>query len=389
MNHPSSFVPRRVLMTTDCIGGVWTDSLQLFRALAQRHVQVLLATMGGPLRPDQIAQAAQLRNVRLSERRFKLEWMGTPWRDVDRAGEWLLELEREFSPDIVHLNGYAHATLPFVAPKLVVGHSCVLSWWRAVKTADAPPEWDEYARSVRDGLHAADLVVTPSRAMSDALRRHYGAQLRPMVIPNGRDPLKCAARRKERLVLTAGRLWDEAKNTAAVAAIASDLPWPVILAGNCTSPDGTEVSFNNVTAVGHVSEGEMAALYARAAIYALPARYEPFGLTVLEAALSRCALVLGDIPSLRELWEGAAVFVSPSDPGALRQAITRLIEDAAYRQHSSAIAHARGIGMTAQRMGRAYLAAYAQLLTAPVSPSLMTGVTDGAPTAAALERSSA
>ncbi len=32
----------------------------------------------------------------------------------------------------------------------------------------------------------------------------------------------------------------------------------------------------------------------------LPARYEPFGLSVLEAALSGCALVLGDIPSLRE-----------------------------------------------------------------------------------------
>ena len=38
-----------------------------------------------------------------------------------------------FKPDIVHLNNYVHAALPFRAPKLVVGHSCVLSWWRAVK----------------------------------------------------------------------------------------------------------------------------------------------------------------------------------------------------------------------------------------------------------------
>ena len=38
--------------------------------------------------------------------------------------------------------------------------------------------------------------------------------------------------------------------------------------------------------------------FARAGIYALPAVYEPFGLSVLEAALSGCALVLGDIPSL-------------------------------------------------------------------------------------------
>ena len=50
----------------------------------------------------------------------------------------------------------------------------------------------------------------------------------------------------------------------------------------------------------------------RAAIYALPARYEPFGLSILEAALSGCALVIGDIPSLREIWADAALFV-PSD----------------------------------------------------------------------------
>ena len=43
---------------------------------------------------------------------------------------------------------------------------------------------------------------------------------------------------------------------------------------------------------------------ARASIYALPARYEPFGLSILEAALSGAALVLGDIPSLREVWGG-------------------------------------------------------------------------------------
>jgi glycogen synthase len=56
--------------------------------------------------------------------------------------------------------------------------------------------------------------------------------------------------------------------------------------------------------------------YARASIYALPARYEPFGLSALEAALSGCALILGDIPSLREVWLEAAPYVSPDDESA-------------------------------------------------------------------------
>ncbi|MEB3829625.1 glycosyltransferase [Phormidium sp. CCY1219] len=60
-----------------------------------------------------------------------------------------------------------------------------------------------------------------------------------------------------------------------------------------------------------MSPEELSHWYARAAIYAFPARYEPFGLSVLEAALSGCALVLGDIPRLREMWGDAAVFANP------------------------------------------------------------------------------
>src|SRR5439155_1168938 len=77
----------------------------------------------------------------------------------------------------------------------------------------------------------------------------------------------------------------------------------------------------HLSAVGQIGSLALRRLYAEASIYAWPARYEPFGLSVLEAALSGCALVLGDIPSLRELWEGAAWFVPADDDGALAAAI--------------------------------------------------------------------
>ena len=34
------------------------------------------------------------------------------------------------------LNAYVHAALPFGRPVLVVAHSCVTSWWRAVHETD-------------------------------------------------------------------------------------------------------------------------------------------------------------------------------------------------------------------------------------------------------------
>ncbi len=69
-----------------------------------------------------------------------------------------------------------------------------------------------------------------------------------------------------------------------------------------------------------------------AGIFLHPAYYEPFGLSVLEAANSHCCLVLADIPSLRELWDGAAVFVDPSDCDKWVVEVNRLCRDPGLRE---------------------------------------------------------
>ncbi|HYP18243.1 MAG TPA: glycosyltransferase, partial [Opitutus sp.] len=151
--------PRRILMTADTVGGVWTYALDLCRGLAAHDIQVVLATMGGVPNAHQRAEVAALGSaVQLHESDYLLEWMDDPWRDVAAAGEWLLELERIHAPDVVHLNGYAHAALPWSSPTLVVAHSCVYSWWRAVKREAPPDHWHTYHTAVRRGLEHADLV---------------------------------------------------------------------------------------------------------------------------------------------------------------------------------------------------------------------------------------
>lgn len=357
--------PRRILMTTDTVGGVWSYSLELCRALARHDVEVVLATMGAPLRHGQRMEAAGVPNIEVMESRYKLEWMENPWRDVDAAGTWLELLEAQFAPDLIHLNGYAHASLPWSAPVLVVAHSDVLTWWESVRGGTAPAEWNRYREVVRRGIHAADLLVAPTRHMLHGIQRHYGAPALSRVIHNGRDPRQYGAREKEGFVLCAGRLWDDAKNARALADIAADVGWPIKLAGEQVAPHGDKVQLRNVELLGLRGPGEMADLFARASIYALPARYEPFGLTVLEAALSGCALVLGDIPSLRELWTDAAMFVPPEDQEALRDALARLISDPEHRAELAHRAHRRALQFTSERMGGEYLAAYDAAAAAP------------------------
>jgi glycosyltransferase involved in cell wall biosynthesis len=352
---------QRVIITADTVGGVWTYAVELAGALEQRGIRVALATMGGALSTAQRAQLAPMRTVELYESSFKLEWMQDAWDDVDRAGDWLLRIEREFQPDVVHLNQFAFGALPFCAPTLLVAHSCVLSWWQAVHGQAAPPAWDQYRRKVARGLEAASLVAAPTRAMLTTLVRNYGYAHAALVLPNGRNPALFRPGAKRGCILAAGRLWDAGKNLGALQAVAARLPWPVQLAGSSVHPDGGGISRFALCCLGELTAEELARRLSAAAIYALPARYEPFGLSVLEAALSGCALVLGDIPSLREVWGPAALYVAPHDYAGLEAALRRLIDDPPDRRRLGETALARALQFTPQRMADAYLAAYAML----------------------------
>ena len=352
---------RRVLMTADAVGGVWDYALQLAEGLGTCGVQVTLATMGSRPRDDQRAAARAVPGLRLVESDYRLEWAEHPWEDVARAGAWLLELETQVQPDVVHLNGYAHGGLPWRAPAVVVAHSCVCSWWAAVRGGDASADWNAYRCAVREGLRRATAVVAPSATRLRALSAHDGA-VDGTVVPNGRDAAHFSTGPKEPLVLSAGRLWDEAKNVTAVASIAHRLPWRMALAGETQDDAGARAHEQCVEYLGRLSSADLRGWMARASIYAMPARYEPFGLSILEAGLSGCALVLGDIPSLREHWEGAAVFVAPDDRDALHSAIARLIDNPGRLAELGRRARVRGQEFTVARMADAYRRLYEGLL---------------------------
>jgi glycosyltransferase involved in cell wall biosynthesis len=166
------------------------------------------------------------------------------------------------------------------------------------------------------------------------------------------------------MVFAAGRLWDEAQNLAALDRVAPEIPWPIYVAGESQHPDGGEIRRHTTRLLGRLSPRASAAWLGRAAIYAAPTRYEPFGIAALEAALAGCVLVLGDLPNLREIWRHRAVFVAPDDPEALRTALLSLIENPERRASLAAAARARALELTPERMLDGYLAAYGELLAA-------------------------
>jgi glycosyltransferase involved in cell wall biosynthesis len=350
---------RTVLMTTDAVGGVWTYALELAGGLAAHGVQIALAVLGPAMSDAQREQAARSGVASVHEVAGALEWMADPWRDVDAAGRALLELADELRPDVVHLNGYAHAALRWSAPTVVVAHSDVLSWWRAVHGCSAPSEWWEYAQRVRRGLRAASAVVAPTRAVLTGMHWEYGP-FAGRVVHNGRRSDWVPRRPKQPLILTAGRSWDVAKNVRALSDVATGVSWPICVAGDDAEDVASER--RGLVQLGRMPFDELAPWFARASIYASPARYEPFGLAVLEAAMCGCALVLADIPTFRELWHDAAVFVRPRDHDALRDALCSLIRYAEDREDLGRAAAQRALRYGREAMVASYLSVYETVL---------------------------
>ena len=209
-------------------------------------------------------------------------------------------------------------------PVAAVAHSCVGTWWDAVRGGRVAPDYAWRARATSDGLRRADAIAAPSHAFAEALHRVHGVD-GLTVVYNGRDPLHLPGVPRARAVLTAGRLWDDAKNARMLDAVAARLSAPLRAAGPTEGPGGAQVALQHTVLLGKLDEPAMGDALARASVFASAALYEPFGLAVLEAAQAGLALVLSDIPTFRELWHGAAVFVPPGGVDAWVAALGQML----------------------------------------------------------------
>ncbi|CAG9193774.1 glycosyltransferase family 1 protein [Paraburkholderia caribensis] len=83
--------------------------------------------------------------------------------------------------------------------------------------------------------------------------------------------------------------------------------------------------------LGYVSDGELAALYRRAACFVYPSRYEGFGLPPVEALALGCPVIASRLPAVQEACGDAVLYTSPDDPAELARLLERITADAALR----------------------------------------------------------
>jgi glycogen(starch) synthase len=370
-----------VLITSDTLNGNWTYTRELASGLIARGLRVTLVSFGEIPLPENTAWMDSLQGLAYHPTAFRLDWMQEGQQHFDDASAYLCSLIKETRPDVFHSNHLCYGALPVAIPRVVVAHGDLVTWWKAVHGREPKDSawlrW--YKQIIARGISEASALVAPSEWMLNTIRSTYSGCVREMVIHHGRNPILFNPYvAKDSLVLAVGRLLDPAKQVNLLTQ--QTHPVPVCIVGDTDeaaepvfrAPVRAEVKFSDgdagVSLKGPQSEAEIRLLYSRAALYAGTYRYDPSGMAVLEAALSRCTLILNDIPSLRELWGPAAVYFRTNESESLAEAVRILTADVQLRRNfaNRAFQRAREC-FNAHRMTDNYIQLYRSVAAQKIS----------------------
>jgi glycosyltransferase involved in cell wall biosynthesis len=141
------------------------------------------------------------------------------------------------------------------------------------------------------------------------------------------------------------------KNLAALVPAAQALVGvDVVVAGGHRPQFAREAGLDALRLLGHVDDALLPGLYAGAEAFALPSRYEGFGLPVLEAMASGTPVVAANTGALPETCGGAALL---AEPDTFAAALADLLGDNAERERLRAAGLARAAQFSWNRTARA------------------------------------
>jgi glycosyltransferase involved in cell wall biosynthesis len=197
-------------------------------------------------------------------------------------------------------------------------------------------------------MPAAFGAAPPAEAVA-ALRAHHGLGERLVACIGTVQPRK----RVERVI------------DAFVRARAADRGWELAIAGRLRpgyAPAWLRALPPGVRWLGPLDDDALRALYAAAEIVMTASEYEGFGLTVLEAMASGCAVIAPAVTSIPEVAGDAALLVPRSDAALLGDALGTLLDDPVARAALAARARRRAAGFTWEETARGTRRVYEEAL---------------------------
>jgi glycosyltransferase involved in cell wall biosynthesis len=256
------------------------------------------------------------------------------------------------------VDGLAFGALPETAEALRASHRLIALVHHplALETGLSAADCAALQRSERSALACARHVIATSTTCARLLAADYGVPPdRLSVVEPGTDRMAARVRENagEVVLLAVGAVIPRKGYDVLVAALAklAHLPWRLVIAGDGgRSPEtlrrlGADIAAldlaDRITLLGAVSSEQLASLYEGCDLFALPSRFEGYGMVFAEAIAHGLPVVgttAGAIP--QTVPAAAGVLVPPDDVEALAAALRRLIEDPAERERLAAAARA-------------------------------------------------
>lgn len=327
---------------------VGVDALNLLRDRRGmgRYVRALLGAWGSTF-SDRIETTLLVPHAfpGLLARRFADELGGAPVRIARRGRAARLGLDLVWYP----WNGMTWSS---GVPSVVTVHD---AWPFASPARDARIRAREQGHYLRSLPLAARFIAVSDFTKTEMTRFLEIKAERIDVVAEGvgrltqGEPKAAVFAGAERYVLFVGEA-EERKDLATLVKAMSLVPdglrrsTALVVAGRGGIPAADPDVRIEIT--GEVSDDRLASLYAGAAAFAFPSRYEGFGLPILEAMLYGAPVVASDAASIPQTGGDAAMYFRAGDPQALASALMRVLGDDALAREMSAAGRARAASMT-------------------------------------------
>ena len=320
--------------------------IPLFNSLAERvGFRVLFLSRADPRRPY----------YEPHDEEWRFDHRFLSGREVRRDGRWIVlsrgvlrELHR-LRPDAVAVGGWNQPAFWLALAYSRARRIPFLVWVESTER-DARPDSRPLEAAKRLMIRGASGFFVPGRASAEYVRSFGVPDDRIALAPNAAD-----ARVFERAVvnrtgrgmctfLYAGR-FDSEKGLDDLLRAFADVPGELLLAGS--GPEEGQLralADDRVRFLGPLDRDDLAAVYARADVFVLPSRSEPWGMVLNEAAAAGLPLIATEgVGAARDLIEKGrnGLLVPVGDPPSLATAMRRFAEDEAFRVEAGA--HSREI----------------------------------------------
>lgn len=311
------------------------DALALAGHLATRDMEVELAPVGEAFSPDDLRMIARTPGVHVSEGRK----ITAPQEDAAASAADLQAAAAAGRADLLLLHDPALAAARRGSrPTIVICEgSRLLDWRQRHGDAPAPEPVRAAAALERLGLHAADRVIAPSRALASELSALHGLTLPPAVVPPVfRKPAPHDKRAGDTGFVTAGAALADPADLVRLDRAAAQVYGQVLLFDMRARDPGQALCLEHIHRLPPMNGAAAQALLLRASAFCSPSAGCGFERLVWRAASAGCAMILPDTKIHREFWQGAAHFISARSEEALAAALRRMLEDDDYRRRTAA-----------------------------------------------------